>query len=291
MLYLKDQFATKIFTECREFVKEFLSVLLAIDKKELESNLILEDIRVGESAEIKKSITDALYSTDDGIYNIEINYNRYKGLEIKNVTYICHLILRQAVKGQDYKKLKPITQININSYDYFNKKEFVYISKLLETKHHLVRSNLIQIIDINLNYLLDKEFNKLHERLEKLMYIFVCGNMDKVREISKGDSVMEEVRARMETFAEEFDSLLFYDREALLKEADMAEAREIGYNEGFSEGLEHGIEQGIEQGIQKGINQGFESGKVQGKQIAQKSIAKKLIEHGMSEEEVNKIIE
>ena len=137
--YLKDQAATKVFTECRSYVIEILSLLLGLDKKELNDNIELIDIRIGDNKEVKNSITDVLYKSPDTYYNIEINYNKYRGLEIKNMTYLCRLILRQNSKGKLYTKLKPVTQINLNGYDSFGKNELVYISRLYESKYHLLK--------------------------------------------------------------------------------------------------------------------------------------------------------
>lgn len=253
--YLKDEVVTKIFTdpECEKFRNEFLSILLGIEKDYLKTNLTLVDIRLSQNKNLKNSISDILYETNDEIYNIEINYNKYKEVYIKNLTYMCHLILKQNLKGQTYSKLKPVTQININNYDLFKKGKFVYVSKLQETKYHLLRNNMIKVIDINLNYLKNKNFENLHERLEMMLYIFVCGDMKKVKKICKGDEAMEKVSERLQIFEEEFDNLLFYDRKELLERA--------AYNDAFEKG----------------------------EKATQNAIVKKLLEYGMNAMEIKNI--
>ena len=145
---------------------------------------------------------------------------------------ICHLILRQNTIGSKYSKIKPITQININNFDVFNKDEFVYVSKLLEMTYHKLRSDLIQIYDINLNYLIERNYEDLQERLEKLLYIFVCGRMKKVEEICRGDEVMEKVEQKLKIYDQEFDRLLFYNPDELYNAAAYAKGIEDGMKKG-----------------------------------------------------------
>ena len=230
--YLKDEVITKLLTDpkCRSYLKDILINILGIDRKEFDDNLTLLDIRIGSNRNIKNNISDVVYENKDGIYNIEINYNKSNSADIKNMTYICQLILRQNTKGNKYSKIKPITQINIHNYDYFNKEDFVYVSKLIEEKYHLIRSEMIKVIDINLEYLQGKEYKDLEKRLERLMYIFVCGDMKKVEEVCKGDEVMEKVSERLKIFEEEFDALLFYDKEEYVKACS--------YDQGVEQGIE-----------------------------------------------------
>lgn len=226
--YLKDKVVTKILTDpsCSEYRNEIISLILGLDKNYIKNNLTLVDIRIGSNSQTKDNVSDVIYETEEGVYNIEINYNKYSGYDVKNITYICHLILRQNTIGSKYNKIKPITQININNFDVFNKDEFVYVSKLLEMTYHKLRSDLIQIYDINLNYLIERNYEDLQERLEKLLYIFVCGSMKKVEEVCKGDEVMEKVEQKLKIYDQEFDRLLFYNPDELYNAAVYVKGKE-----------------------------------------------------------------
>ena len=152
-------------------------------------------------------------------------------------TYLKDEVITKLLTDQD-SKIKPITQIIINNYDYFNKNDFVYVSKLIEEKYQLIRSEIIKVIDINLEYLQGKEYKDLEKRLERLMYIFVCGDMKKVEEVCKGDEVMEKVSERLKIFEEEFDALLFYDKEEYVKACSYDQGIEFGLKQGKIEGIQ-----------------------------------------------------
>ena len=78
-----------------------------------------------------------------------------------------------------------VVQINLNAFDYFGKKKFVYTSSLLEEELNLPRTNLIKIIDIDVDILRNMDYNKVmnesDDSLEKLLYIFVCDSKDVIR--------------------------------------------------------------------------------------------------------------
>ena len=96
-------------------------------------------------------------------------------------------MIRQTNKGKKYHHLKKIHQINIDNYDLFKKGKFIYHSYLMEETLHLKRDDLVEVIDINLDFLSEimytlKKLVKMD--LRWLLYLFVCSDRKK-RTISK----------------------------------------------------------------------------------------------------------
>ncbi len=145
----------------------------------------------------------------------------------KNMRYVYQLILRQVKRGEKdiYKK---VWQINLNAFDYFKKGMFIYRSYIMEESLHIKRSDEIEIIDINLEKLGKLSYNDIKEEannsLEKLLYVFTCEDKEKRKELYRNNEIMEKVNDKLEDLTEDFDSILFYDREEFRKK----ESEELG---------------------------------------------------------------
>ena len=150
---LKDEVVTKLLTdkECIDYLLKIISASIGIPFTEIKENFELVDIRVGASTKIKDAYADIVAQNKDYIFDVEVNYNPGKRADNKNMSYICNLLLRQLKVGNKYKyeDLVPVTQININNYDYFKQNKFIYTSQIIEKDLHLVRSDLLKIIDVN----------------------------------------------------------------------------------------------------------------------------------------------
>ena len=72
----------------------------------------------------------------------------------------------------------------------------------------------------------------------------------------------------------------------LIRNTELAEAREEaeerGLEKGIEKGIKKGIKQGIKQGIEEGIEKGIEKGIIQGSKIKAIDIAKNLKKAGIS---------
>ena len=122
---------------------------------------------VNVNKNVKNQEVDVIYDTDDNYVNIEINYQNSQDLQIKNNAYIAQLYLKQIKPGENYPKIKPIVQININNYDYYKKKKFIYHSYVMEEEYHLARDKNIEIFDINVDLLTEIDYNEIEKLNER----------------------------------------------------------------------------------------------------------------------------
>ncbi len=141
----------------------------------------------------------------------------------KNFSYLCQLYLRNIKHKNDYKKIKKIWQIQLDDFDYFGKGDFVYTSDIRDRKYNLSRGEELKIVDINLEYLIKLGYTNIDKQniLEKSLYIFVCDDEEKLKELYKDDEIMKEIKNEVDAFDEAFDNLLYYDKEKL--ERDITE--------------------------------------------------------------------
>lgn len=247
--FFKDKIAGIIFTDAYfiEYIETIVSNLLELKYEDVHGHLILITPRVNANFNTKGSIVDAAYESTNNIINIEINFNNDHFIQDKNYRYVCNLILKQEVgKNKKQKYLKNVTQININRFDYFHKNEFVYTSVLMEQKHHLIRSNLVTIYDINMDFLNNFKYNDIKEvsdsSLEKLLYPLVCDNINDLKKLYKGNKIMEKVTNKISVMQENWYEDLYYDPEEL-RRLGLEEAKEEAKAEGLAEGLAEGIKQ------------------------------------------------
>lgn len=234
--FLKDEVSTIIFNdlELQDYVINIISKSTGLEIDFVRDNLVLDNNRINTNSEIKFSEVDAIYHNDYMYFNIEINTNKSRITDSKNFRYVCHLILKQVPPGNK-EKYKKVWQININDYDYFGLGEFIYQSNIIEEKYHINRNDFMTIIDINLAYLRNIDYNLIkRERensLKKLLYIFVCDNKKQREELYRGDKIMEKVNKKLEFLTDKFGNL-YYDKEAY-KDA-------VNYELGTNDGIEIG---------------------------------------------------
>ena len=235
---LKDKVAKKLFTEKKvglEYLRKIISLAIGIPVDMIDKDIKLIHPNIGVNKNIVNSEADVVLENDEFYVNLEINYYNNETSDIKNGLYLCHLLLRQVKNAKEYENLKKVYQINLNSYDALGKEEFIYRSKLYETKHHIERSDFIEIIDINLEKLRQIDYNTLVKSedmtLEKALYLFVCDDMEKLNVIYEGDKLMKKLMKENEDLLKDFDEMLYYDRDKMFENA----CYEKGYAKGKQE--------------------------------------------------------
>ena len=235
------------FTEksCQDYLLRIISSALDISFDEIKKDFELVDIRVNNKKEFKDSKVDVVAENNEYMFNLEINYNKSKNTDIKNTSYICQLLLKNLKPGRNYKykDIKKVAQINLNNYDYYKKERFIYKTTLMEEELHIIRNDLITIIDIDVDYLsrisYNEIMNKASDSLEKLLYVFVCDDSEELDKVYLGDRLMEKVREKLDNYTSTLNEVLYYTKEDLIDKEVLDEK----YNEGKKAGVKSGIEQ------------------------------------------------
>lgn len=223
---LKDKVVKKLLNSenptCREYLVRLISASTGISVKLLRNNIELITPNINSNSNYVNSVSDVMVKDNENYYNIEINYNNVPIAIVKNNIYMYNSILRQVHKSDDYKNVKGVIQININNYDLFNKGEFVYDSMMIEKKHHIVRDNMLRVIDINLDFLSNIDYNKIKKgneyNLEKLLYFFVCNDKKLLDNIYNGNGLMRDISKIFNIDIEDLDKQLYYDYDEYMKE-------------------------------------------------------------------------
>ena len=222
---LKDKVVKKLLNSenptCREYLVRLISASTGISVKLLRNNIELVTPNINSNSNYVNSVSDVMVKDNENYYNIEINYNNVPIAIIKNNIYMYNSILRQVHKSDDYKNVKSVIQININNYDLFGKGEFVYDSMMIEKKYHTVRDNMLRVIDINLDFLSNIDYNEIKKgnkyNLEKLLYFFVCKDKKLLEGIYDCNGLMKDISKIFDIDTESLDEQLYYDYDEYMK--------------------------------------------------------------------------
>ena len=231
--------------------------ILDLSYDDFTFSLIHPNVSVNEN--VINSEVDIAMQNNDMIVNVEVNSTKGRKIERKNNNYICQLILKQTKKSSDYKsKYKKVYQINLNTYGVTKDKRFIVQSKILDVKEHEEVHPMFEIYDINLAKILDKDYTIVKEdkeSLEKLLYLLICNDKEKMNKVYDGDDFMAKIIREVNAQTDEFDKLLFYNREILEDKYAIEEAKEEVRKEALIEGRELGLNEGRELGLNEGRNE------------------------------------
>ncbi len=118
-------------------------------------------------------------------------------------------------------------------------------SAIMEKDLRLPRTDLANIIDIDIDKLFKMDYNTIKEKkdsLEYLLYIFASSNHEELDEIYEGSEIMKIVLEKAYNLEKSADRYLIYSHDDMMKAIGEEEGEERGREEGRQEGLSEGQE-------------------------------------------------
>ena len=279
--FIRDLAFKKLFLETPEFFTFVYEYSLQLLGFPFDDTVDLLDNNVNDNINIKNRESDLLYESNKYLINIEGNSQTSVSVNLKNLSYLCALLLRQ-VKPGDADKVKKVLQININNKSPFKTKNFINITELIDSITNEVRNELFFIVDFNLENSYNMTYNEIAslpgDDPRKIFYVFTSENNDKYYELYKNNKLGQLILRRMEYMVENFDAIFYYDRDKFNEQV----AKEVGFEEGKTAGIEIGKTAGIEIGKTEGMAIGIDKGK--------KEIILNLLKAGMNELDIMKYL-
>ena len=279
--FLLDLAFKKIFLETPQLLNYVYNYTLELLDLPIDDSIHLLDNNVNDNINIKNRESDLLYESDNYLINIEGNSQTSVSVNLKNLSYLCALLLRQ-VKPGDADKVKKVLQININNKSPFKTKNFINITELIDSITNEVRNELFFIVDFNLENSYNMTYNEIAslpgDDPRKIFNVFTSENNDKYYELYKNNKLGQLILRRMEYMVENFDAIFYYDRDKFNEQV----AKEVGFEEGKTAGIEIGKTAGIEIGKTEGMAIGIDKGK--------KEIILNLLKAGMNELDIMKYL-
>ena len=237
--FMKDTIVKKLYSTNvgQKCLAKTVCQILGLPFESISFKIMPTDI--GTNKNIVNSDADILHENNEAIVNVEINTSTSKSIQNKNNAYVCQLVLRQLKNMEAYKnKLKKVYQINLNNYDISRDNRFIVVNRLIDIKTHKEYHPILEIIDVNLAKLQKEDYNKLKKNeIEYLLYLLVCNDEEELRKIYNGDDLMEKMIDEAKILTDNFDLLLYYDREKLKKQEEYELGEKAGKEIGFKDGI------------------------------------------------------
>ena len=224
-LFIRDKFAKAIFANPvnSDYVIKYI---LALEQKENIEILSYEVLypEINTFKNLKDRVTDAygVLNTSEGLVllNTEFNCNYTNESFLKNLVYICHMLLKYAdvSSGKVYTKC---IQININNFDVYGEGKFVYKEEIFP-KYRDKENVMLTRYNINVALLRKMSYDDIRklnrDSLEYLSLICITNN----KKNFAGDKMMLRIVKELDAMQKNYDELIYYDPKKF-HEAEMKE--------------------------------------------------------------------
>ena len=224
-LFIRDKFAKAIFANPvnSDYVIKYILALEQKDNIEILSYEVLYP-EINTFKNLKDRVTDAygVLNTSEGLVllNTEFNCNYTNESFLKNLVYICHMLLKYAdvSSGKVYTKC---IQININNFDVYGEGKFVYKEEIFP-KYRDKENVMLTRYNINVALLRKMSYDDIRklnrDGLEYLLLICITNN----KKAFIGDKIMLRIVKELDAMQKNYDELIYYDPKKF-HEAEMKE--------------------------------------------------------------------
>ena len=224
-LFIRDKFVKAIFANPvnSDYVIKYILALEQKDNIEILSYEVLYP-EINTFKNLKDRVTDAygVLNTSEGLVllNTEFNCNYTNESFLKNLVYICHMLLKYAdvSSGKVYTKC---IQININNFDVYGEGKFVYKEEIFP-KYRDKENVMLTRYNINVALLRKMSYDDIRklnrDGLEYLSLICITNN----KKAFIGDKIMLRIVKELDAMQKNYDELIYYDPKKF-HEAEMKE--------------------------------------------------------------------
>ena len=254
--------------KCPKYRADTTSKLTSVSKKLiLNTYKDMNTVYVIDNVLERGKVSDILFAVKGYVLNYEFNGRKQDGLIERNDAYLGKVKNDLIRKTKSYASLPKVIQININNFYCFLNKDNLLEFKSRD-KYGIIESDKWGKLYINLKLIREKYKRGLKlSKLEKELLILTLTKVDEIEKIAKGDEELMEVAKELKRLTNDAYTIGLYDEEE--------ERRRIENSIKIS-----AKSQGLKQGIKQGVKQGAKE--------REKSIAKNLLEIGISQESICK---
>ena len=233
----------KMFYHIMHTNKDYLIMLIHlitnIPIKELKSLEYIDTSLNESNINNKHQRSDVVVKIEGYTINLEMNAKYYKEMVVKNNSYLYSLHNQDNVEGKSYNTTRIFIQINFDKFKRYGKKllnEYIIKEKTNNMEYPIQR---LKIYHIELDYLQSKEYTKsVNKKLIKYLNILLEEEVEKLKEDSKGDKILEGVVKEMIIFGKEipygYRDVELEDE--MLKNTFRDKWKQAGRQEGLKEG-------------------------------------------------------
>ena len=249
--------------ENKDILSCVLETILNVEIKEIKF-LNLE--RNVDNVNVKRKHLDLYLETNIGKIQVEVNSSDRDYVRPRNTSYLCDIYSHHTLVGHEYSEDILIIQINF-SYG-VNYKEYIRKNMIQDDNGNKYVKNFI-IYELNMEKYMELWYNKEEKEIDKNKYLLMLNlELKDLEKLSNKDKVVSKYMSELERVNENPTFREYMSAEEDNKKIENSlkrEWREKALAEGLSQGLKQGLEQGKE------------------------SIIKKMLEKGMSIDEISEL--
>ena len=273
----------ELFTsiDTREYASSIISYLTEIDYGYILDNFTLSTSELpSENKDESRRITDIVLKIGNNIINMEANNNYYPGLEERNEVYLSTLVARTPKRRQNYDKLPKFYQINFDNFIRYNND--ILRGKMYDEVVKEKINSKSEIIHVSLEKIrkrcYDNDEIKGNISFEDKLFLMLVANPDELKEIAKGNGILEKVRKKIMFLNEEcdFNRIGEYDWEEE-QERIRITIEETAREKGMKDGMKEGMKEGRKEGRKEGIKEGRKEGRKEGELAKGRAVAKNML--------------
>jgi len=204
-----DPIFKSIMSTYKEYLADIVSYVTKIDKNDFLEHLVFKNVEyIMDNYKEPRKTSDLIVEIKDSLINIEMNNNYYKNIYKRNNRYLYKMI--NSNWNKEY-----FIQINI---DNFNKSDEIISKFIMLNAKTFEKDDNIEKYRINLVKIEEKYYNE--EKLtkeEKELLMLRINNKNLLKEISKGDKLMEKINDKINEMSEDPNLQLVYDRDEYVR--------------------------------------------------------------------------
>ena len=243
---ISDTIFKRVMTEYKDYLGLILENVMSISSKEVkEDGIFLNNELPPNHLSLKNSRVDLILKVNNYLINLEANRKFSTSLIFRNEAHFSGIIFNEYAGKEKIGDSKKIYQINFNNYIY-ETNEIVLTFKYKDESNKIVDENYVKM-HLNLEIVKNKYYNKEElNRFEKALLLLILEDIEKIKEVVKGDEILEEVAKGIMSYSEMKAIVDAYQNEIIeenYKNGLIREAREEAMKQGMEEGIEKGIEQ------------------------------------------------
>lgn len=270
----------RVLTNNREYLAEIVNGITNIPKEDIIENAEIKNSEhIVSNINEKKKMSDLIIEVKENVINLEMDREYYQGINRKNNEYIYKISM--------VNKDKNIVQINFLGYK--EEKKNIISKIMLRDEEGNIEDDSITKYKVNLENLKEKYYNnnKL-TKIEKRLLMLILEKREELKDISRGDKVVEEVNKELNELSDDKYVSLLYDwkerqrfifnsqKKDFLEEIEQEKYKMQEEKDKMEKNLEE-KEKELKEAARKEIEE------------SRKAIAKKMIEKRMDTKEISDI--
>ena len=263
---IKDPIFKKIMKNHLAYLATILTYSTDITYDDvIKHGVFIDSSMINEKHNDRINTFDLFLKVNNYYFNLEANYSKSKALDFRNESHFASLY-KYAYSKKDNKdnlNLK-IIQVNFDNYQKVITKEVPIILKLRDKDNLIVQENISKV-NLNIEISYDLYYNKEEEEKKLYQYLAILKvrDIDELKEISKGDEILEDVVNDIINYSR--DDRVIDEYQQAIDDANLI----------FNSKLE-------------GQEEGYESGKMDGEIQKQQEIARNMLKEKIALETIIK---